>query len=234
MASSRKKRVSGKTVKSSFYPDTRQRIVLRAIALFNRHGVQNVAIGRIASDLKISPGNLTYHFKRKDDLIRATLDVLKERLRIALQRPVAVGSAEDGAEYLIRVFGTFWDFRFFFNSLAYLLTDDRRLRREYSEFRDWVIDTMESDIAYLHDRGHFRAPVAPNNFRLLAENIWGQLLNWLRVQQIESPSAATPPNRALYDAALHLWSLCQLWMKPAFANELLQVFQNLLIPDGID
>jgi len=231
MATAKNKRASRKTATSPPVPDTRQRILLRSIALYNRHGIQNVAIDRIASDLKISPGNLTYHFKRKDDLIRATLDLLKERLRIALERPVAVGSAQDGAEYLIRLFRTFWEFRFFFNSLAYLLTDDRQLRKEYSEFSTWVIDTMESDIAYLAERGHFRAVVPPNNFRLLAENIWGQLLHWLRLQQIESPSAATPPNQAIYDAALHLWSLCQLWLKPVFANDLLRVFQTLLIPE---
>jgi AcrR family transcriptional regulator len=228
-----KKSASVKTATSAGYAGTPQRIVLRSIELFNRHGIQNVAIDRIASDLKISPGNLTYHFKRKDDLIRATLDILKERLRVALQRPVAVSSAQDGAEYLIQVFRTFWDFRFFFNSLAYLLTDDRQLRKEYAQFNQWALDIMVADVEFLVELGHFRAPVEPNNFRLLSENIWGQLLHWLRLQQIESPSASTPPNAAIYDAALHLWSLCHLWMKPAFATELLRAFQALLIPERL-
>ncbi|MDB5971487.1 MAG: TetR family transcriptional regulator [Hydrocarboniphaga sp.] len=210
---------------------TRQRITLRAIALFNRYGIQNVSIDHIASDLKISPGNLTYHFKRKDDLIREGLDVLKEQLRIALERPVAVSSPLDGAEYLIRVFRTLWDFRFFFNSLAYLLQDDRQLRKEYTEFRNWLVGMMESDLGYMVERGLFLPPVAPNNFRLLSENIWGHFLNWLRLQQIETPSVATPSKQAIYDALQHLWSLCQLWMNPTFAKELLQVFQELLVPD---
>jgi AcrR family transcriptional regulator len=51
---------------------TRERIIQRSIALFNKRGLQHVAIDHIATDLKISPGNLTYHFKRKRDLILAT------------------------------------------------------------------------------------------------------------------------------------------------------------------
>lgn len=200
---------------------TREQIIQHAIALFNRYGVQNVAIGRIASSVKISRGNLTYHFRLKNDLVRATLDALRERLMVALQRPVAVESPTDGAAYLIRMFRTFWDFRYFFNSLTYLLAHDRKLRKEYWQFKQWLINTMEADIGYLAERGHFLPPIDPDGFRLLSENIWGQLLHWLRMQQIESPAVLTPSDGAIYDAALHLWSLCHLWMNPEFADELL-------------
>lgn len=208
--------------------NTRQRIVMRSIALFNRYGVQSVAIERICTDLKISPGNLTYYFPKKDDLIHATVEVLKEHLREALERPVAVYSPQDGAAYLIRIFRTFWDFRFYFNALAFLLTDDSALRKEYYVFRDWLIDTMASDNEFLAERGHMLQPLAPNNFRLLSENIYGLLLNWLRTQQIEHPSAPTPSNAALREVALHLWSLCQHWMNAPFAAALLSAFQDAL------
>lgn len=207
---------------------TKQRIVIHSIALFNRYGIQGVPIERICSDLAISPGNLTYYFRRKDDLIREAVEVLKERLRHALERPVAVNTPKDGAEYLIRLFRAFWDFRFYFNSIASLLTTDAKLRREYNVFRDWLLGIMETDIEYLAARGYFRPLVAPNNFRLLSDNIYGLLLTWLRSQQIESPDARTPSKAALRDVALHLWSLCQLWMVPLFAESLLQVLDELL------
>jgi AcrR family transcriptional regulator len=230
MASVKTRSASKKTRKVAPPRNTRQRIILRAIALFNRYGIQNVAVERIASDLKMSPGNLTYHFKRKDDLIEAALALLMEHLGFALQRPEAVQSPQDGAEYLIRLFRTFWEFRFFFNSLAYLLTDDRRMSKQYAEFSQQIIQAMETDITYLAEREYFRPAVAPNTFRLLSENMWSQLLHWLRMQQIQSPSAPTPSDEAIYDAALHIWSLCHPWMNPFFADELLRVFQDLLFP----
>jgi AcrR family transcriptional regulator len=207
---------------------TKQRIVLHSISLFNRYGIQGVPIERICSDLKISPGNLTYYFPRKDDLIRESVEVLKEHMRQALERPVAVNSPTDGADYLIRLFRTFWDFRFYFNSIAFLLTENPDLKREYNAFRDWLLDVMGTDIEYLAKRGYFRPLVAPNNFRLLSDNIYGLMLTWLRTQQIENPDARTPSKAALRDVALHLWSLCQLWMMPAFADSLLRVFEDLL------
>ncbi|MGB0955479.1 MAG: TetR/AcrR family transcriptional regulator [Panacagrimonas sp.] len=207
---------------------TRQRIVLSSIALFNRHGVQSVTIERICSDLKISPGNLTYYFPRKDDLIRATVEALQARVHEALQRPVEVESPRDGAAYLVRLLKTFWDFRFYFNALAFLMTDNPKLRKEYDQLRRWMIDTMVSDLEFLSEQKYFAEPVTPNTFRLLAENIYGLLLNWLRTQQIENPSARTPPKAALKDVTLHLWSLCQHWMAPAFAQDLLTAFDTVL------
>jgi len=206
---------------------TRERIVQRSILLFNRKGLRDVAIERIAADLKISPGNLTYHFPRKHQLIAAALSVMKDRIRTALERPTAVRSALDGAHYLVRLYRTLWDFRFFFNALTYVLAD-KRLRREYTEFRDWAIETIENDLNTLCEHGYFLPPVAPNTFPLLAENMWSLWLNWLRMQQILNPLAATPEDTALYDCALHNWSLCQPWMRLDFAQDLLQSFHELL------
>jgi len=207
--------------------DTRDRIIQRSILLFNRKGLRNVAIDHIAKALKISPGNLTYHFPRKEQLIAATLAVMKERMVTALEQPTTVRSASDGAAYLLRLYRTLWDFRFFFNALTYVLTIPP-LKREYTEFRDWAMRTIESDLHVLCELGHFKLPVAPNSATLLAENMWSLWLNWLRVQQIRTPTAATPDNEALHDCALHVWSLCQPWMKLKYARELLQAFDEIL------
>lgn len=204
---------------------TRERIIERSIALFNRCGLQHVAIDHIAADLKISPGNLTYHFKRKHDLIRATLEVLQERLHRALERTATTTSAEESAAYLISVYRTFWDFRFFFNALTFLLTNDAQLREEYFTLRDRLVNAIVDDLRQLHERGFFKAVRAPNTFRLLAENMWSQWLDWLRMQQITNPRARTP---ALYECALHHWSLSQPFLDPGFAVDLLDAYRRQL------
>ncbi|SFS40024.1 transcriptional regulator, TetR family [Zhouia amylolytica] len=50
---------------------TKQRIINQAIALFNKDGVRNVTIRNIASEMAIAHGNLTYHYKNKEDLLLA-------------------------------------------------------------------------------------------------------------------------------------------------------------------
>ena len=51
--------------------ELKQRIVDRALELFNEQGIERVGMRELARDLALAPGNLTYHFPRKQDLILA-------------------------------------------------------------------------------------------------------------------------------------------------------------------
>ena len=51
--------------------DTKTKIVLKAVELFNEKGFSNVSFLKIAQSLSLSPGNVTYHFPKKDDLMNA-------------------------------------------------------------------------------------------------------------------------------------------------------------------
>ena len=48
----------------------KEKILLKAVALFNERGIANVSPNQIASALKISSGNLTYHYKTKAILMQ--------------------------------------------------------------------------------------------------------------------------------------------------------------------
>lgn len=48
---------------------TKENIASEAIKLFNEHGLNKVGVRDIAKHLNISPGNLSYHFSKKEDLI---------------------------------------------------------------------------------------------------------------------------------------------------------------------
>ncbi len=57
---------------------TREKILEAALALFNTRGYQNVGVREIARELAISPGNLSYHFARKEDILTNLLTQLRE------------------------------------------------------------------------------------------------------------------------------------------------------------
>jgi AcrR family transcriptional regulator len=56
---------------------TKEKIKVRATELFNKKGIKNVTLREVAKDLGISYGNVTYHFKNKNDLILALYEEMQ-------------------------------------------------------------------------------------------------------------------------------------------------------------
>ncbi len=74
---------------------TRDRILEAARTLFNDEGLAQVSTNRIATELDISPGNLHYHFKKKEDLVGWLLRRLTESLRPFADSHESVEAIED-------------------------------------------------------------------------------------------------------------------------------------------
>ena len=67
---------------------TAERILEVTLELFNRFGEPNVSTTVISAELRISPGNLYYHYPAKDELINALVDRYERALaRAAAARP---------------------------------------------------------------------------------------------------------------------------------------------------
>lgn len=56
----------------------KEKILSKSIQLFNEQGIASTSPNQIASELEISPGNLTYHFKTKADLVLSIYELMIE------------------------------------------------------------------------------------------------------------------------------------------------------------
>jgi AcrR family transcriptional regulator len=87
----------------------RERILVAAYDLFTYHGVQAVGIERVITEAGVSKATLYRHFKSKDDLVLAVLDLRQE---LWTERWLVTESRRRGAtptEQLLAVFDAFDD-----------------------------------------------------------------------------------------------------------------------------
>jgi AcrR family transcriptional regulator len=112
---------------------TRQRILDTALMLFNRDGEPNVTTAHIADEMNISPGNLYYHFRNKDDIIgelyAAHEASLAPLLDIAPGRSVSV---EDLWLLLHLLFERMGTCRFLYRDLDEITSRNRRIALRFA------------------------------------------------------------------------------------------------------
>ena len=112
---------------------TRQRILDASLSMFNAQGEPNVTTNHIADELEISPGNLYYHFRNKDDIIEQLFGGYEQRMDAALTAPEGrLPGLEDVWLQLHLVFECIWDYRFLYRDLVDILTRNRRLRLRFA------------------------------------------------------------------------------------------------------
>ncbi|HJZ47333.1 MAG TPA: TetR/AcrR family transcriptional regulator [Roseiflexaceae bacterium] len=115
---------------------TPERILAAALRLFNEAGTAAVSTNHIAEALGISPGNLYYHFRNKEEIIRALFEQQFARADqlYALPRDHPPTLA-DLRELVRATFMMSWDYRFIYRELIALLRRDDQLRRRWVEVR---------------------------------------------------------------------------------------------------
>ena len=112
---------------------TRQRIIDASLMMFNAQGEPNVTTNHIADELEISPGNLYYHFRNKDDIIEQLFAGYEQRMDAALVAPSGrLPGLEDVWLQLHLVFECIWDYRFLYRDLVDILSRNRRLRMRFA------------------------------------------------------------------------------------------------------
>lgn len=94
---------------------TADKILLISLDLFNSQGERNISSVDIANELDISPGNLYYHFKGKDDIINALVDRYVANINAI---PQACGDNEAFYKYLFFCLQSMYSFRFLFQNIA--------------------------------------------------------------------------------------------------------------------
>jgi AcrR family transcriptional regulator len=161
----------------------RERIVEASLALFNERGTGNVTTNHIAAHLSISPGNLYYHFRNKEEIIRTIYPRFGEAVRGALALPDEREiTAQDVGRYHVAGIEAIWEFRFLTRDPTDLVVRDPAMAEPTSGLNVWLIDWFVTLFERLIAQGHMRRPDPPGDLARVATNaviLWSRWLDFV-------------------------------------------------------
>jgi AcrR family transcriptional regulator len=113
---------------------TAQRILLVSLELFNTQGEANITSVDIANELDMSPGNLYYHFKGKEEITAALFSMYHDRMKKILFSPGDNGLViKDFFHFLYVTFETSHLFRFLYRNPSDLVTKYPYIERGFKQ-----------------------------------------------------------------------------------------------------
>ncbi len=119
---------------------TKDKIIATAIDLFNIHGTKAISTNHIAKEMGISPGNLYYHFRSKNDIIRSISDNFSNELGSVLK--IQLDTIADFSSNLTSLFNRFFkiqqSYQFLFLEGVHLTRKDIRLLDNYTKLRSLI------------------------------------------------------------------------------------------------
>ena len=108
---------------------TKLKILETALKLFNETNSQTATTNHIAKAMGISPGNLHYHYKNREEIIFKLYLQLREEMSLSVEElPKSIKELNEHEKLLINVQ---WKYRFFFRELLFLFSRDKELEKQY-------------------------------------------------------------------------------------------------------
>jgi len=181
----------------------KEKIQQQAIALFSDKGFSAVTMRQIADALGISPGNLTYHYKSKSDLIAVIYQQMHEEAKdyIITEGYITLHHFEQMMEKYYKLTQRY---KFFFNDVVHITRQYSEVGKMYEESNLLRFEQGKKLLDYYVASGRMKPASALIDYDKLVHNIWMVSAFWSSQEQV-IPSPDYPTNKTTpVDMAMQL------------------------------
>lgn len=151
---------------------TKRKILDTALILLNEQGMSQVSQRTISDHLKISPGNLTYHYKKKTEIIEALYFELVEKMNRAFS---TFKELSDNLNLLIKssegLFDILYQYRFFFIDIVQILRTYETIATHYRQLQEVRKEQFKGMIDQLLEQKIIREEELPNEYEQLYNRV---------------------------------------------------------------
>ncbi|MFS4430171.1 TetR/AcrR family transcriptional regulator [Chryseobacterium sp. S90] len=158
---------------------TKDKILSKALELFNDKGYNNITTRHIAAELNISAGNLHYHFRHSEDIIKILFSELTLKMDELLNqmKKLENKSLEDLYQFTYSTCEIFYFYRFIFINFIDILNQIPEIESRYEginfsrkeEFQLIFSDLQKSNI-FQKDVPHFIVDCLTEQIFIIADN----------------------------------------------------------------
>lgn len=181
---------------------TKERIISTAIELFNAKGFVNVTMRNLADELEMSLGNVTYHFKKKEELIVAIHGQIISERNMLMESVQMIPSITNIHNQLVPLLKLYERYKFFHQDLMEVM-------RAYPEIAKMQQDHITNQITYIKaiidysiGSGNMKPETVVGQYQYLAESVWMLLTFWLTQREVRNQKG-----NYYNQARMAMWSL---------------------------
>ena len=179
---------------------TKERIIEKAVVLFNKEGYSNVLLQDIANALGISRGNLVYHFSEKDLVLEAIVNEVWEKMEAEASKRRSFPSFQNVHNEVKLYHELHLAYNFIFGDLRVLKHPILKKKFKISSLQS--IRDNEEAIAYGVQIGSMKPEPFPGIYYNLALIIWMLSIFWIPQQAILEKSSKNDPTKAVWTLML--------------------------------
>lgn len=205
---------------------TRERILELSLKLFNEIGEPNVTTTTIAEEMEISPGNLYYHFRNKDDIINSIFAQFEQQIERRLRFPEDHRPTIDETwSYLQYMADFMWTYRFLYRDLNDLLARNRTLETHFKQIISHKVRFAREMCELLAADGELVA--TPAEIEVIATNMAVIATYWLSYQYVMHPRKYNDQDairEELHQVSMHVISV----IAPYLRGRSRQIFDDLV------
>ena len=180
--------------------NTKFKIIKEAISLFNKEGYNAVSMQELAQKLSMSRGNLTYHFRDKDTLLKVIAEQMWAKMELERQRTRKLPSFENIHNEVLLHYKIQKQFAFIFIDPHVL--KHPIIKKQFREMTQEVLQDFKEGMAFAIKLGNMKEEEIPGTYYNIAFISWMLSFFWLSQQIIRGKKTGDDGEKMVWSILL--------------------------------